>query len=37
MKGNVSIKGTIKGLTYIEDIKNKDKNKEQGIFNRLFK
>ena len=37
IKGNVSIKGTIKGLNYIEDIKNKDKNKEQGIFNRLFK
>lgn len=37
MQGNVSIKGTIKGLNYIEDIKNKDKNKEQGIFNRLFK
>ncbi len=37
IKGNVSIKGTIKGLNYIEDIKNKDKNKEQSIFNRLFK
>ena len=37
VKGNVSIKGTIKGLNYIEDIKNKEKNKEQSIFNRLFK
>ena len=37
IKGNVSIKGTIKGLNYIEDIKNKEKNKEQSIFNRLFK
>ena len=37
VKVNVSIKGTIKGLNYIEDIKNKEKNKEQSIFNRLFK
>ncbi len=37
MQGNVSIKGNIKGLNYIEDIKNKDKSKEQSIFNRLFK
>lgn len=35
MQGNVSIKGLIKGLTYVEDVKSKDK--EQGIFNRLFK
>ena len=35
MQGNVSIKGLIKGLTYVEDIKNKEK--DQGIFNRLFK
>lgn len=35
MQGNVSIKGIIKGLTYVEDVKQKDK--EQGIFNRLFK
>ena len=35
MKGNVSIKGMIKGINYIEDVKTKDK--EQGIFNRLFK
>lgn len=35
MQGNVSIKGIIKGINYIEDMKNKDK--EQGIFNRLFK
>jgi len=35
MQGNVSIKGMIKAMTYIEDVKVKDK--EQGIFNRLFK
>ena len=35
MQGNVSIKGMIKGINYIEDVKTKDK--EQGIFNRLFK
>lgn len=35
MQGNVSIKGIVKGLTYVEDVKQKDK--EQGIFNRLFK
>ena len=35
MQGNVSIKGIIKGLNYVEDVKQKDK--EQGIFNRLFK
>ena len=33
--GYLNIKGTIKGINYIEEIKNKDK--EQGIFNRLFK
>ena len=37
LQGNVSRPGTLKGLNYIEAIKNKDKNKEQGIFNRLFK
>ena len=35
MQGNVSIKGIVKALTYVEDVKTKDK--EQGIFNRLFK
>ena len=35
MQGNVTIKGTIKSMAYIEDVKVKDK--EQGIFNRLFK
>ena len=34
-QGNVSIKGIIKGMNYVEEIKGKDK--EQGIFNRLFK
>lgn len=35
LQGNVTIKGLIKGMNYIEEIKEKDK--EQGIFNRLFK
>ena len=35
LQGNVTIKGLIKGMNYIEEIKGKDK--EQGIFNRLFK
>ena len=35
MQGNVSIKGVVKAMTYMEDVKVKDK--EQGIFNRLFK
>lgn len=35
LQGNVSIKGLIKGINYIEEIKGKDK--EQSIFNRLFK
>jgi sporulation protein YabP len=34
-QGNVNIKGKINGLNYIEDIKTKDK--EDGVFNRLFK
>ena len=34
MQGNVSIKGKINALEYIEDTKNKT---NQGIFNRLFK
>jgi len=36
MQGNVSIKGLIKSFTYIED-GNKTKEKENSIFNRLFK
>jgi sporulation protein YabP len=35
-QGNVSIKGLLKSLNYIDDVKNKN-SKEQGIFNRLFK
>lgn len=34
MQGNVSIKGLIHGMTYVEDTK---KDKENSIFNRLFK
>ncbi|MFA5407327.1 MAG: sporulation protein YabP [Bacilli bacterium] len=34
-QGNVNIKGKINGLNYIEDIKSKEK--EDGVFNRLFK
>ena len=35
MQGNVSIKGLIKGINYVKEIKNKEK--EQGLFNKLFK
>ncbi len=35
MQGNVSIKGTIISLTYVEDYKSK--SKENSIINRLFK
>lgn len=35
LQGNVSIKGLIKSLTYMEDVNRKEK--ENGIFNRLFK
>lgn len=34
-QGSVSIKGKINSLNYVED--NKTKEKEDGIFNRLFK
>jgi sporulation protein YabP len=34
-QGNVNIKGKINNLSYIEDLKNKDK--EDGVLNRLFK
>lgn len=34
MQGNVSIKGLIHSMTYVEDTK---KDKENSIFNRLFK
>lgn len=34
MQGNVSIKGLISSMTYIEDVK---KDKDNSIFNRLFK
>lgn len=35
LQGNVSIKGTINSIDYIEE--NAKKNKEESIFNRLFK
>ena len=35
MQGNVSIKGTIISLSYIEDYKQK--SKENSLINRLFK
>jgi sporulation protein YabP len=34
-QGNVNIKGKVNGLNYVEDIKSKEK--EDGVFNRLFK
>ncbi|MBQ7140736.1 MAG: sporulation protein YabP [Bacilli bacterium] len=34
-QGNISIKGKMNSITYIDDEKNKEK--EDGIFNRLFK
>lgn len=35
LQGNVSIKGMIKSFTYVDEGKTKDK--ENSIFNRLFK
>ena len=35
ISGNVSIKGFINSFSYIDDVKKK--NKENSIFNRLFK
>ena len=35
IEGNVSIKGKVNSLMYIENIKKK--NKEEGVFNKLFK
>ena len=35
LQGHVSIKGTINGINYVEE--NGRKNKEESIFNRLFK
>lgn len=34
-QGNISIKGKINSINYIDD--SKDKEKDEGIFNRLFK
>lgn len=34
-QGNVSIKGKINSLTYMENLSKK--NKEDGVFNKLFK
>lgn len=35
MQGNISIKGKINSLSYIEDTKKKEKS--EGLFNKLFK
>ena len=35
LQGNVSIKGTVNSINYVEE--NTRKNKEESIFNRLFK
>ena len=35
LQGNVNIKGLVKGINYMEEVKQKDK--EQGILGRLFK
>ncbi len=35
IEGNVVIKGKLNSLMYIENIKKK--NKEEGVFTRLFK
>lgn len=35
LQGNVNIKGIVKGINYVEETKQKDK--EQGILSRLFK
>ena len=35
VQGNVSIRGTVNGINYLED--NAKKSKESSIFNRLFK
>jgi len=35
MQGNVSIKGLVISYSYVDDYKNK--NKENSVFNRLFK
>ena len=35
VQGNVSIRGTVNGINYLED--NAKKNKDSALFNRLFK
>ena len=35
LQGNVSIKGNVSVINYVEE--NTKKNKEESIFNRLFK
>ena len=35
LQGNVSIKGNVSGINYVEE--NTRKNKEETIFNRLFR
>lgn len=34
-QGNITIKGKVNALTYVEDLNKKEK--EAGVFNRLFK
>ncbi len=34
-RGDVTIKGKLNGLNYLESLNNKEK--EEGVFNRLFK
>ena len=35
-QGNVNIKGKVNSVSYIDDIKNKERE-DGGVFNRLFK
>ena len=37
LSGNVSIKGLIKGLTYLEDDNSKKSKESSSVFNRLFR
>ena len=36
-QGNVSIKGKIDSLSYLENNNSKDKNKDNSFINKLFK
>ncbi len=37
ISGNVSIKGLVKGFSYMDDTTKKEKDSSQSVFNRLFK